>query len=141
MLRAVGGWALAVGLLAGCGGVAQAPAKPPGASIALTVRFDDGAGAVKSGRLSCSATKKRATGALAGRASAARLCRQVRAIKPLLTQPPPAREACTQIYGGPETLRVTGTFDGQAVKRRFTRRNGCEIADFDRVARALPMKR
>ena len=38
---------------------------------------------------------------------------------------------CTQIYGGPEQARVTGTIDGKKVDRRFTRTNGCEIADFD----------
>jgi hypothetical protein len=141
VLRVMSGWALAVALLAACGAddVVQAPARSPGASLALTIRYDDGAGRVRSGRLTCSAAGQRATGALAGRAPAARLCRQARAIKPLLTQPRPTRRACTQIYGGPQTLRVAGTFDRHAVRRRFTRRNGCEIADFDRVARALPI--
>jgi hypothetical protein len=142
VLRALAGWATAAVLIAGCGetGDAKAPARPAG-SLALAVRYDDGAGRVRSGRLTCAPGEQRATGALAGRAPAARLCRQARTIVPLLTRKRPARVACTQIYGGPQTLRVTGTVDGRAVKRRFTRTNGCEIADFDRVARALPVTR
>ena len=141
MLRAVAGWATCVALLAGCGeaGDAKAPAKPARDSIALAVRYDDGAGLVRNGRLTCTKGKQRATGALAGKAPAARLCARVRGIAPLLTKPRPKRVACTQIYGGPQTLRVTGRIDGRAVRRRFARTDGCEIADFDRVARALPI--
>ncbi|HEV7885113.1 MAG TPA: hypothetical protein VGO81_16185 [Solirubrobacteraceae bacterium] len=140
MLRALAGSALAVALLAGCGetGDATAPVASSGASIALAVRYDDGAGRVRSGRLTCAAGGHRATGALAGGPPAARLCTQARAIAPLLTKQRAARVACTQIYGGPQTLRVTGTIDGRAVKQRFARTNGCEIADYGRVARALP---
>jgi hypothetical protein len=143
VLRTVAGWATAVALLAGCGesGGAKAPARAPGGSLALAVRYDDGAGRVRSGRLTCAAGEQRAAGALAGSASAARLCTQARAIVPLLTKPRSGRVACTQIYGGPQTLRVTGTIGGRAVKRRFTRTNGCEIADFARVADALPVTR
>jgi hypothetical protein len=140
VLRALVGSALAVALLAGCGetGNATAPATSSAAPIALAVRYDDGAGRVRSGRLTCAAGEQRATGALAGGPPTARLCTQARAIAPLLTKRRPARVACTQIYGGPQTLRVTGTIDGRAVKRRFARTNGCEIADYGRVAGALP---
>jgi hypothetical protein len=147
VLRALAGAALAAALLAGCGdsGKATAPAPAParstGASITLAVRYDDGAGRVRNGRLTCGAGEQRATGALAGGPPAARLCTQARAIAPLLTKRRGGRIACTQIYGGPQTLRVTGTIDGRVVKRRFTRTNGCEIADFDRVAGALPVTR
>jgi hypothetical protein len=37
-------------------------------------------------------------------------------------------------------LRVTGTIDRLRVRRRFGRTNGCEIADFARVARALAIR-
>lgn len=42
-------------------------------------------------------------------------------------------EVCTQIYGGPEVAKVTGTLDGEEVDASFTRGNGCEIARFDAV--------
>ena len=143
MARAVAAWALAVALLAGCGGdePAKAPARPAGASIALTVRYDDGAGRVRSGRLTCAAGDQRATGALADGPPAARLCTQARRLAPLLSRQRGGRVACTQLYGGPQTLRVRGTMNGRAVNRRFARTNGCEIADFARVARALPVTR
>jgi hypothetical protein len=143
VVRALAGWAMAVALLAGCGESddATAPVRPAAGSLALAVRYDDGSGRVRSGRLTCAAGEQRATGALADSAPAARLCAQARAIAPLLTKPRPGRVACTQLYGGPQTLRVTGTIDGRAVKRRFTRTNGCEIADFGRVADALPVTR
>lgn len=144
MLRTAGGWAVAVAvaaMLAGCGeqDEAQRPATPAGGPIALAIRYADGAGRVLTGRLACTATEQRATGALAGGAPAVQLCAQARAIATLLTQPPPARRACTQVYGGPQAVRVTGTIDGRAVDRRFRRTNGCEIADFARVAGALPV--
>lgn len=44
--------------------------------------------------------------------------------------------ACTQIYGGPETAEVTGSFRGEPVDARFNRTNGCEI---DRWERLLPL--
>ena len=144
MPRALACLALAVALLAGCGdsdNPATAPAKPAGVSIALAVRYDDGAGRVRTGRLTCAAGEQRATGALADRAPAARLCTQARALRPLLFKQRDGRVACTQLYGGPQTLRVTGTIDGRAVNRRFARTNGCEIADFGRVAGALPVTR
>jgi hypothetical protein len=143
VLRALVGWATAAALLAGCGdsGDVKTPARSTGGSLALAVRYDDGAGRVRSGRLTCAPNEQRAEGALAHSVPAARLCTQAHTIVPLLTKPRPRRGACTQLYGGPQTLRVTGTIDGRAVKRRFARTNGCEIADFDRVAGALPVTR
>ena len=51
-----------------------------------------------------------------------------------LFAPTPAGTACTQIYGGPETARVTGTFRGRKIWALFTRRDGCAIARWNRVA-------
>jgi len=50
--------------------------------------------------------------------------------------PVPPGVACTQIYGGPDEALVAGTFRGRRVFARFNRRNGCEIARWERV-RAL----
>jgi hypothetical protein len=41
--------------------------------------------------------------------------------------PTPKDQMCTQIYGGPQTARVTGTWNGQQVDSSFDRKNGCEI--------------
>ena len=45
--------------------------------------------------------------------------------------------ACTEIYGGPDTLSIKGTIDGEPVDATFTRANGCEIERFDRFAELL----
>ena len=45
--------------------------------------------------------------------------------------PVPSDQACTEIYGGPQTARVTGTFRGEPVDAEFDRTNGCEISRWD----------
>ena len=43
---------------------------------------------------------------------------------------PAGDTVCTELYGGPETAHVTGTFVGKPVKITFTRTNGCQIAAY-----------
>ncbi|MFD4791108.1 SSI family serine proteinase inhibitor [Streptomyces sp. NPDC058459] len=45
---------------------------------------------------------------------------------------------CTMIDGGPATAHVTGYWAGRPVKADFSRRNGCEIARWDRLVPFLP---
>src|SRR5215207_3783480 len=45
--------------------------------------------------------------------------------------------ACTEIYGGPETAHVTGTLGGEPVDVEITRSNGCGIADYEALFKAL----
>jgi hypothetical protein len=71
------------------------------------------------------------TGFLAARVQAA--CILVAANKTLFTEPVDSKLACTQIYGGPETARVTGTLDGRRVDRSFHRADGCGISDWEKV--------
>jgi hypothetical protein len=52
--------------------------------------------------------------------------------------PLPDDMACTEIYGGPEQARVTGTWSGSPVDLTVTRRNGCEIAQWDSLVPLLP---
>ncbi len=46
-------------------------------------------------------------------------------------EPVPADQACTEIYGGPQTATITGTDDGIDVDASFSRENGCEIDRWD----------
>jgi hypothetical protein len=46
--------------------------------------------------------------------------------------------ACTQIYGGPETATITGTWRGRPVNSSFSRVNGCEIARWTALTGLLP---
>ncbi len=126
--------------LGGCGEAdepASAPATPSAAQVELTIVHDDGRGERSTGTLTCADGETRAEGALRDRATAAKLCAQARRVASFLTSTPPGRRVCSQIYGGPETARITGTIDGETVDRRLKRTNGCEIADFKRVAGLL----
>lgn len=48
--------------------------------------------------------------------------------------PVPDDAVCTEIYGGPQVARVTGTLAGRRVWVTFSRRNGCQISRWDGVA-------
>jgi hypothetical protein len=52
--------------------------------------------------------------------------------------PTPKNMACTQIYGGPQEALVSGRFRGESVRSRFSRKNGCEIARWNRVRFLFP---
>ena len=56
---------------------------------------------------------------------------------PELFAPVPPGQLCTQLYGGPETAAVRGVHGGRDVGAVFNRRNGCEIARFQRLMQAL----
>jgi hypothetical protein len=59
-------------------------------------------------------------------------CTRLLTLRAPFAQTPPGT-ACTQIYGGPALAYVVGTFRGHPVERWFKRKNGCEIARWDRV--------
>lgn len=48
-------------------------------------------------------------------------------------EPVPADQACTMIYGGPQTATVKGTVDGDDVDATFTRENGCEVDRWEQL--------
>ncbi|MER7309299.1 hypothetical protein E5082_12295 [Streptomyces griseoluteus] len=52
--------------------------------------------------------------------------------------PVPPDSICTMIDGGPATAHVTGSWAGRPVDADFSRRNGCEIARWDRLVPFLP---
>ena len=49
----------------------------------------------------------------------------------------PKDQACTMIYGGPQTAKVTGTYKNVKVNSTFTRSNGCEIDRWDSLGTAF----
>jgi hypothetical protein len=61
-------------------------------------------------------------------------------LTPSVLAPLPTDVICTQIYGGPQTARVRGRFDGRPVDARFGRSNGCEIHRWDSVGFLFPVK-
>ena len=46
-------------------------------------------------------------------------------------------EACTLLYGGPERYVIEGTVEGEPVNIEVTRQNGCDIARYDLLEKAL----
>ncbi len=48
--------------------------------------------------------------------------------------PLPKDLQCTEIYGGPEQAVISGTHDGRRVWVLLGRRNGCEIARWNKLA-------
>ena len=125
----------------GCGGEddpAEARTSPTAAGgIELSISYSDGDGKTEVGLLTCRANLQRAGGFLRDAKPVGELCAAARSIQELLTTPPAKDRACTQLYGGPQTAHVTGTIDGRRVDRRFSRTDGCEIADFSRAAGLL----
>jgi len=76
-------------------------------------------------------------GSLPARVSA---CRKLDSLKAPFA--PIRKDAvCTEIYGGPGVARVTGHFRGKRIWAQFRRRNGCEIARWERVRPLLPRAR
>jgi hypothetical protein len=61
-------------------------------------------------------------------------CRRLLAAGRGIFAPTPGGIACTMIYGGPQEALITGTLRGEKVWTRLRRRNGCEIARWNRVA-------
>lgn len=52
--------------------------------------------------------------------------------------PLPDDRICTEIYGGPQTARVTGTWRGEQVDLRLSREDGCAISQWDALGPLLP---
>ena len=52
--------------------------------------------------------------------------------------PVPPGSVCTEIYGGPQTATVRGTYRGQPVSLDLKRTDGCTTAQWDRLGAVLP---
>jgi hypothetical protein len=53
--------------------------------------------------------------------------------------PLPDDVACTEQFGGPQTARVTGRWDGEPVDLELSRADGCRIAQWDGLGPLLPV--
>ena len=67
-------------------------------------------------------------------------CRRLSALAGDLFVPTPPDTVCTQIYGGPQVARVRGSFRGRRILAIFTRRDGCAISRWNRVAFLFPVR-
>jgi hypothetical protein len=54
--------------------------------------------------------------------------------------PTPADTMCTEQYGGPAVAEVEGLYHGETVNAHFSRKDGCEIARWDKYDFLFPVK-
>lgn len=97
----------------------------------LTVNLDPGNGDASEWTITCDPV-----GGTAGDPEAA--CETLDTLTPQDVAPVPRDANCTMQYGGPQTARVTGIWDGTKVDLSFSRQNGCEIARWDAMESVLP---
>jgi hypothetical protein len=116
--------ALALATLAGCGDDEDARAPEPRPVTAVTIGADiDGEGPKPERELSLRCPS----------AQHELVCARLRRLPYSAFEPVPPDTACTSIYGGPATGWIRGTVRGRRVDARYSRRNGCEIARFEKV--------
>jgi hypothetical protein len=117
---------LAAALVACGSGTAAGTA--PATSLTVTSWPDGpGAGGKRVWTVACAPAR----GTLARPAVA---CRKLAAGGAKLFAPTPPDTVCTQIYGGPQVARVAGRVKGKRVFATLSRRDGCEIAGWNRVS-------
>jgi hypothetical protein len=129
--------------LTGCGGSGDdltisdpgaSSAPSPNRATSLKIRLDDGAGKTTTWTLTCDdAGKPGGTHPHPERACAALAKGAKRALPPV-----GKGMMCTELYGGPQTARITGVYLGQSVSSSLSRTNGCEISRWDALDGLLP---
>jgi hypothetical protein len=110
------------------------------APVNLTVRYFDGTAPDHVAHLRCRTSSSRADGFLSD-AGAGNACRRARKVAAFLDTQPSKNRICTQIYGGPQRGRISGTIGARKVDRRFKRTDGCGIGDWQYVVPLLPRMR
>jgi hypothetical protein len=125
-------------LLAGCGGSSESDTVTPAGPVSsapsteLTITVDEGGGKTDDWTLSCDPAG--GTHPKPAEACAALAAKGKTAI-------PPVSQGvmCTQIFGGAQTAKITGTWDGKPVNASFSRQNGCEVTRWKALEGLLPV--
>ena len=113
-------------VMQGCGNDAPAPQAGDASSGNLQITYIPEPGVTpRRADLMCPAST----------ADGAAACEQVESLTPAF-DPVPADQVCSQQYGGPEQIVLSGTWAGESVDTTLTRTNGCEI---DRYASLAPV--
>lgn len=63
----------------------------------------------------------------------AEACSKIEEVGESVFEPVPKDQACTMIFGGPQTATVIGTYAGSPINATFSRSNGCEIDRWDKL--------
>ncbi len=102
------------------------------AATALAIAFHPAAGPVKHWTLACGPVG----GTVPNRAAA---CTKLAKLDNPFA-PTPAGMMCADLVYGPESVDITGRFQGHRVDVHLTRRNSCEESRFMRVHFLFPVK-
>jgi hypothetical protein len=113
--------------------VALALSGSPSAQLTITVWPAGRAHASRAWTLQCAPVG----GRLPRRTAA---CARLARVRADVFAPVPPATLCSQIYGGPQVAVVRGLFGGRRVWATFTRRNGCEIERWSRMAFLFPVR-
>lgn len=118
--------ALAV-LASGCAGESGGTGEEPLAQLTIVVDRDGSRGSREPREVTirCSSGEQ------------SDICAAAARLAPEDFAPVPGDRACTELFGGPQTARISGQLNGRAVQGEFARTNGCEIKRWDRVADLL----
>ncbi len=111
---------LFVAALAACGRGETEPQRPSAPTVDLVISVTSPQG-------------RRETALECDESARSPRCDAARRLAPFLGAQPPEDRICTQIYGGPETARIRGTIGNRLIDRRFSKVNGCAIADWRRA--------
>ena len=126
----------------GAGGSPSAPSSPSASATVqhpttgatdLKISMDDGKGRTTDWTLVCSPNGNRGTHPHPDAACTALVDGGTEALTPVKKG-----LVCTEIYGGPQTAEITGTYAGAQVLARLTRANGCEISRWNMLKGVLP---
>jgi len=119
--------------LVGCAALVGSPdpiTTPPAAGSELTVVVDTSKGSQTTWHLTCDPAGGDHPDPSGG-------CSALDANGGTALPPVSGDRACTELYGGPQTATITGTWRGQAIDSRFSRINGCEIARWESLRMLL----
>lgn len=115
-------------LLTGCGGAAET-ASQGGTELVVEFRAD-AAVAATTLRLRCDPPSGE-------HPDPPRACADL-AREPAPFAPLPPDQVCTEIYGGPQTATVRGSYRGEPVMVDLARTDGCRTAQWDLLGALLP---
>lgn len=116
-------------LLSGCGEAAETASQGPGTELVVEFRAD-AAVAATTLRLRCDPPSGE-------HPDPPRACADL-ARGPAPFAPLPPDQVCTEVYGGPQTATVRGTYRGEPVMVDLARTDGCRTAQWDLLGALLP---
>jgi Subtilisin inhibitor-like len=105
------------------------PAAPGSTDLTIVVR--DGSGKTSTWRLMCDPPG-------GTHPDPKTACRVLEANGAAALPPVSKDKVCTQIYGGPETATITGTWHGNNIISRFARNDGCQVSRWKLMEGLLP---